>query len=607
MKRSLEILGFGLSVSLSLPWSALAQRGERVEARGRETPRPVGGLTRPLPRPAPAIRAEPRIHPAPPLQPRTSPAQVPTNRPENRPPVPRPNPANREILPAEPLRPAAIGRPGQVVERPGALNRVENQGNLGENVDRFDRERFENPRFGPNNQNGYGPDPFGERVLVGRPRRFGAADLMNAVVNQNNGWGASYPGPVDGWYSPYYSRHVGWYRGPWNGGLFGGGRGLGGFGLAALGNIGRLTALGLGGGAGNIYGPGYASPYGPGFGVYSAMPTWGGYALSPWGLGGWGSGWLYSDYSNPYLNAERVVVQQPVYDYSRPIDIASAPPSAHVESRETALFDSARNMFKAGRYAEALDFTNQALKETPNDPALHEFRALALFALGRYDDAAVALYAVLTAGPGWNWSTMIGLYGDADVYTTQLRALEAAVNQNRGSAPLRFVLAYHYMVQGHAADARRQFQHVVELQPKDELAKRFVQLLGPSPSAPKAGLSEAAEPNANGVPNGSTTAAPASPRAVPPPPELIGTWKAHPQTDSTIVLTLKKDGGYSWDFNDQGKTRSVVGQARYLDGVLSLVQDQGPPLAGKIENPTAAGFGFKLLGAENAPILKFSK
>ncbi len=42
----------------------------------------------------------------------------------------------------------------------------------------------------------------------------------------------------------------------------------------------------------------------------------------------------------------------------------------------------------------------------PNDAALHEFRALVLFALQRYDDAAAALYAVLTAGPGWDWATL---------------------------------------------------------------------------------------------------------------------------------------------------------------------------------------------------------
>ena len=46
----------------------------------------------------------------------------------------------------------------------------------------------------------------------------------------------------------------------------------------------------------------------------------------------------------------------------------------------------------------------------PNDPTLHEFRALVLFAQGQYDAAAATLYPVLNAGPGWDWTTLVGLY-----------------------------------------------------------------------------------------------------------------------------------------------------------------------------------------------------
>ena len=43
-----------------------------------------------------------------------------------------------------------------------------------------------------------------------------------------------------------------------------------------------------------------------------------------------------------------------------------------------------------------------------------------LFALKRYDDAAASLYAVLSTGPGWDWTTMIGLY--PSVADDQLRS-----------------------------------------------------------------------------------------------------------------------------------------------------------------------------------------
>ena len=67
---------------------------------------------------------------------------------------------------------------------------------------------------------------------------------------------------------------------------------------------------------------------------------------------------------------------------------------------------------------------DQAIALVPNDTVLHEFRGLTLFALGRYKEAAAAEYAVLSAGPGWDWTTLSGLYPNVDVYTEQLRALE---------------------------------------------------------------------------------------------------------------------------------------------------------------------------------------
>ena len=89
-----------------------------------------------------------------------------------------------------------------------------------------------------------------------------------------------------------------------------------------------------------------------------------------------------------------------------------------------ALFDAGRASFQQGNYTDALQQADAALAKLPNDTTLHEFRALCLFALGRYDEAAAALYAVLSVGPGWDWTTLIGLYPDVDVYTAQLRALE---------------------------------------------------------------------------------------------------------------------------------------------------------------------------------------
>ncbi|MGO9468069.1 MAG: tetratricopeptide repeat protein [Isosphaeraceae bacterium] len=79
----------------------------------------------------------------------------------------------------------------------------------------------------------------------------------------------------------------------------------------------------------------------------------------------------------------------------------------------------------AGDFGQALKLADGALSKTPNDPILHEFRATCLFALGRFDEAAVPMYTVLSAGPGWDWTTLAGLYPSVDVYSQQLRSLEA--------------------------------------------------------------------------------------------------------------------------------------------------------------------------------------
>src|SRR5262249_21486404 len=137
----------------------------------------------------------------------------------------------------------------------------------------------------------------------------------------------------------------------------------------------------------------------------------------------------------------------------------------------------ARAAFQQGDYPKALELTDAALRQQPNDPALHEFRALALFALGRYDEVAAALYAVLSVGPGWDWTTLISLYGAPDAYTQQLRALEQYCDKNPQSAAGRFVLAYHYLTEGHSDAALSQLKSVAGLLPNDQLATQLISQL----------------------------------------------------------------------------------------------------------------------------------
>jgi tetratricopeptide (TPR) repeat protein len=180
---------------------------------------------------------------------------------------------------------------------------------------------------------------------------------------------------------------------------------------------------------------------------------------------------------NPFRSQTTVA-----FDYSQPLP---PPPDDPVNDRQTieiadaavATFDQARDAFKQREFKEALALLDQAIKELPTDATLHEFRALVLFALKEYKQAAETLYAVLAAGPGWDWETMKFLYADVATYREQLRALEAYQRANPNATEASFVQAYQYLVLGHLDAAITQLENVVKLLPESQLSARMLTAL----------------------------------------------------------------------------------------------------------------------------------
>jgi Tfp pilus assembly protein PilF len=163
------------------------------------------------------------------------------------------------------------------------------------------------------------------------------------------------------------------------------------------------------------------------------------------------------------------------------------PPAAQPEDpavkEANRLFEAARTAFKGGDYARAQELVEKAIKQLPSDTTLHEFRALTLFAQKKYQDAAATLYAVLSTGPGWSWETMIGLYGDPDVYTQQLRTLEQYQREHADAGDGHFVLAYHYLVMGSKDQAVDQLKAIVKVTPQDKLSASLLAALTTNPEA----------------------------------------------------------------------------------------------------------------------------
>jgi len=214
---------------------------------------------------------------------------------------------------------------------------------------------------------------------------------------------------------------------------------------------------------------------------------------APWlnGLVAWGLGNLvyrsgYQVYTNPYYS-QPLVIGSTTINYSRPICVQRSQYEILYASNEAkaqllraqalAHFVSARRAFYAGNVSVAYDAVNRAIALMPDDTALHEFRALVLFSAGRYREAAEVMHAVLAVAPGWDWTTLSGLYRQQDTYIRQLRKLEDYVRLNPRAADARFLLAYHYITMGYPDNAEQQLRAVLILNPEDRLAADLLGLM----------------------------------------------------------------------------------------------------------------------------------
>lgn len=372
-----------------------------------------------------------------------------------------------------------------------------------------------------------------------------------------------------------------WHHGYWGGGAWGG----------------AAAGWGLG------YGAGYRNGYWNG---YNDRPWYSSAAL--WGMGGWALGSIYygsgyGSYSNPYYASSSAY-----YDYSQPIQVINQPvavaaedptatgtaavePPPEVQASRTHL-DAARDAFLAGDYNKAGSEIELAIKERPTDAALHEFRGLVYFAQGDYSKAAGTLYAVLSAGPGWDWTTMSSLYPSVDTYTTQLRALEAFVKENPNSADARFVLAYQYITATHKDAALRQLQEVVRLQPSDQLSAQLIQSMGgqapAQPGAPPAASSD--------------TAVAGTDQPQPPdidPTKIVGRRTAKREDGTTFTLDLTPDDKFTWTFEKGGKKQEFGGTYSVDGAVLVLERSDKSTMPGLVTMEDK-GFNFKLFGAPDS-------
>lgn len=336
---------------------------------------------------------------------------------------------------------------------------------------------------------------------------------------------------------------------------------------------------------------------------------WGSGWYSPlaWGAVGWGLGTLtndwgyYTSFYNPYYVPIATAV--PVYNYSQPVvvnnylpadsTIASSESQVAGPTAQAALstVDQGLAAFKSGDYRTALSLFDSAVKSSPGDAVVHEVRALTLFALGEYAQAAATLNSLLAAAPGMDWTTVGSLYGNVQDYTTQLRKLEQHCRVNAGDAGAFFVLAYHYLVIGDKTNAVSILRSVIAKQPKDVTAKRMLDALAPP---------EAAAPKtAVGSTNAADSPAAVSPAADLPGVEidLVGNWEAQ-SGNTAIQLKVGDASEFTWTAKENGKvTAEINGNLVTTGEAVSLNSSSQGSIAGTVKPIAADRWQFNLAGA----------
>ncbi|MCE3016924.1 MAG: hypothetical protein LW870_13780 [Pirellula sp.] len=344
-----------------------------------------------------------------------------------------------------------------------------------------------------------------------------------------------------------------------------------------------------------------------------APVVWGGIG---WGLGSWTNSWgsSYTSYYNPYY-AQPIIAQSTPFDYSQPVVVNNYVDSTSESSKEEtrvaqpsdsqemsfSSFDQGLAKFRSGQYISALTDFNTSIKELPGDPVVHEVRSLALFAIGDYTKAAAGLNSLLSSAPGMDWTTMSGLYGEPEDYTTQLRKLEKFCKQNPNDAGAYFVLAYHCLVTGQKDAAVNALKVVVKNQPKDVTAMRMLEAMAPSEKSTTP--SPATPPTASASPASAVPVGTAEPQT-----DLVGSWKAQ-TNDTNIELSITEESQFKWkaSVKDQPAIQLDGMLAVGSDGISLETKNQGS-IGGSVVSKGADNWVFIMTGAPASdPGLSFTR
>ena len=199
----------------------------------------------------------------------------------------------------------------------------------------------------------------------------------------------------------------------------------------------------------------------------------------------------------PYTPFAPVYVPVPVPSYSNenPYDINNSV-SLPVDNGDYTLASGTRDpaavssgpfdrqgdyAFRARDYMAANRAWQHAVVDDPSNGALAMKLALAMFAVGKYREAAGITQHALMLLPQEKWGQAVSdykkLYASPKDYLDQLKSLAKASADKPNDPALRFLLGFHYGYSGRVADAVRELDKLVQLEPRDQLGRKLRDLL----------------------------------------------------------------------------------------------------------------------------------
>jgi tetratricopeptide (TPR) repeat protein len=222
----------------------------------------------------------------------------------------------------------------------------------------------------------------------------------------------------------------------------------------------------------------YSYGYRPyGYGLYAPLIArlLFGYGL---GYGGYGYGGYGYGYGNGYGGYGYGYPTTTYYSYSSPTYVVTppAPPVATAVAGPNDFAALGEAAFRNGDYDAAVRQWQHALVDNPQNTTLALLMGQALFAQGKYEDAAGVIQAALAMMPTEQWNTVVAhageLYGDPATFGSQIAALEAAAAKTPAPAA-QFLLGYYHGYLGDPARAVKDLEQGIALQPQDQMMQKL--------------------------------------------------------------------------------------------------------------------------------------